>query len=71
VTVVEVADQQGDDADRTGQALLQAALAAGPVHAFGPVRPHLVELYRHAVSDPTDPTDPQPGAARDLQEARP
>ena len=54
LTVVEV-DRQGRP-DDVGQELLQAALTVGPVHAFGPVRPHLVELYRHAVSDPTDPT---------------
>ncbi len=53
LTVVEV-DRQGHP-DDVGQELLQAALTVGPVHAFGPVRPHLVELYRHAVSDPTDP----------------
>ena len=52
LTVVEVED--GADADPDGQALLRAALAAGPVRAFGPVRPHLVELYRDAVSDTSD-----------------
>jgi len=51
VTVVELADGAVD----AEQPLLEAALAAGPVRAFGPVRPHLVELYRHAVSDTTDP----------------
>ncbi len=51
-TVVEVVDRD-DEADAAGQEVLQAALAEGPVHAFGPVRPHLVELFRHAVSDPT------------------
>lgn len=58
-TVVEVADRQGE-ADKAGQEVLQAALAVGPVHAFGPVRPHLVELFRHAVSDPTDPPTGSP-----------
>nr|WP_222131539.1 ATP-binding cassette domain-containing protein [Pseudonocardia sp. C8] len=33
------------------QKLLAAALAAGPVHAFGPYRPPLTELYRDAVAD--------------------
>ena len=56
LTVVEVPDLLDGDADRAGQLLLQAALSAGPVRAFGPVRPHLVELYRHAVSDSTDPS---------------
>jgi ABC-2 type transport system ATP-binding protein len=50
VTVVEVVGREGD-ADAAGQELLAAALAAGAVRSFGPVRPHLVELYRHAVSD--------------------
>ncbi|GAA4410428.1 ATP-binding cassette domain-containing protein [Fodinibacter luteus] len=53
LTVVEV-DRPGQ-ADDAGQELLQAALAVGPVDAFGPVRPHLVELYRHAVSDSGGP----------------
>ena len=53
-TVVEVVDRDGE-ADTAGQELLQAALAVGPVHAFARVRPHLVELFRHAVSDATDP----------------
>ncbi len=35
-------------------------MAVGPVHAFGPVRPHLVELFRHAVSDSTDPSTGTP-----------
>ncbi|MFP5072352.1 ABC transporter ATP-binding protein [Pseudonocardia nantongensis] len=39
------------------QTLLTAALAAGPVHAFGPHRPPLTELYRDAVAD-----RPGPGA---------
>ena len=53
VTVVEVVDREGE-ADTAGQEVLHAALAAGPVHSFGPVRPHLVELFRHAVSDTTE-----------------
>ena len=65
LTVVEV-DRPGE-ADAAGQELLQAALAAGPVRAFGPVRPHLVELYRHAVSDTTGP----PTGSRVREEARP
>lgn len=47
------------------QALLAAALAAGPVHAFGPYRPPLTELYRDAVRDravPADPALPTDGA---------
>lgn len=36
------------------QPLLQAALAAGAVREFGPVRPSLVELYRDVVSVPTE-----------------
>ncbi len=35
------------------QPLLRAALEAGPVREFGPVRPSLVELYRDVVSVPT------------------
>ncbi|MEQ3554549.1 ATP-binding cassette domain-containing protein [Pseudonocardia nematodicida] len=54
VTVLEA------DGDRTrvelepgtdDQKLLAAALAAGPVRAFGPHRPPLTELYRDAVAD--------------------
>jgi ABC-2 type transport system ATP-binding protein len=58
-TVVEVVDRDGE-ADQAGQEVLRAALAVGPVHAFGPVRPHLVELFRHAVSDSTDPSTGTP-----------
>ncbi|MEJ8281176.1 ABC transporter ATP-binding protein [Pseudonocardia spirodelae] len=56
----------GTDGDRTrvelapgtdDQALLAAALAAGPVHAFGPYRPPLTELYRDAVADRARPAD--------------
>ena len=65
-TVVEVVDRDGE-ADNAGQELLQAALAVGPVHAFGPVRPHLVELFRHAVSDPTDPPTGSPAAEQARQ----
>jgi len=54
-TVVEVVDRDGE-ADQAGQEVLRAAMAVGPVRAFGPVRPHLVELFRHAVSDSTDPS---------------
>ena len=54
LTVVEVGAGTGDAPDDVGAALLRAALAAGPVRAFGPVHPHLVELYRDAVSDTTD-----------------
>jgi len=58
-TVVEVVDRDGE-ADQAGQEVLRAAMAVGPVHAFGPVRPHLVELFRHAVSDSTDPSTGTP-----------
>ena len=44
-TRVELSPGTGD------QKLLAAALAAGPVHAFGPYRPPLTELYRDAVAD--------------------
>jgi len=53
LTAVEL-DRQGR-ADDSGQEPLQAALTVGPVHAFAPCRPRLVELHRHAVSDSTDP----------------
>ena len=52
LTMVELDRQPG--ANEAGQELLQAALAVGPVHAFGRVRPHLAELFRHAVSNTTD-----------------
>ncbi|QAY61951.1 ABC transporter ATP-binding protein [Xylanimonas allomyrinae] len=42
-TVVETSD--GD-----GQAVLRAALAAGPVHEFAPARPSLTDLFRHVVA---------------------
>ena len=41
------------DPDRTGQEILAAAMAAGAVREFAPVRPSLVELYRDVVSDST------------------
>ncbi|BBF99531.1 MULTISPECIES: ABC transporter ATP-binding protein [Pseudonocardia] len=44
-TRVELVAGTGD------QELLTAALAAGPVRAFGPYRPPLTELYRDAVAD--------------------
>ena len=31
------------------QHLLRAALARGPVHAFGPVRPSLAEIFREVI----------------------
>jgi len=43
-TVVELTDGADD------QSVLKAALAAGPVRAFGPRRPSLTELFRHVVS---------------------
>jgi ABC-2 type transport system ATP-binding protein len=39
-----------DDAEADGQALLNAALAAGPVREFAPARASLTDLYRHVVS---------------------
>lgn len=48
-TVVEVADPSLADVD---QALLRAALAAGPVHELTVHRPSLVELYRGVVLAP-------------------
>jgi ABC-2 type transport system ATP-binding protein len=38
------------------QAILRAALDAGPVREFSPVRPTLVELYRDVVATPTEET---------------
>jgi len=49
-TVVEVQDSSLTTVD---QQLLNAALAAGPVHEFARQRPSLTELYRHVVSSPT------------------
>jgi len=40
--------------DAAAQAVLQAALAAGPVRSFTPVRHSLVELYRDVVAAPTE-----------------
>ncbi|BCJ42415.1 ABC transporter ATP-binding protein [Actinoplanes ianthinogenes] len=37
------------DAGTGDQAVLQAALARGPVHAFGPVRPSLAEIFREVI----------------------
>ena len=47
-TVVELSDGADD------QGVLRAALATGPVHAFGPRRPSLTELFRHVVSQEHD-----------------
>jgi len=44
-TVLELSDGAGDE-----QAILTAALAAGPVREFAPERPSLTELYRDTVS---------------------
>jgi len=57
-SVVELTDVDGAE-----QQLLTAALAAGPVHAFGRRRPSLVELYRDVVSG-------EPAADADPTEAR-
>ncbi|MFC7527083.1 ABC transporter ATP-binding protein [Actinoplanes sp. GCM10030250] len=37
------------DADADDQQLLRAALARGPVRAFGPVRPSLAEIFREVI----------------------
>jgi len=42
------------------QAVLRAALAAGPVYEFGRRRPTLAELYRDVVTVPTEPTVDSP-----------
>ena len=44
-TVLELTDGAGDE-----QAILSAALVAGPVREFAPERPSLTELYRDTVS---------------------
>ncbi|WP_454729838.1 ABC transporter ATP-binding protein [Cellulosimicrobium protaetiae] len=52
-TVVELTPGAGAAVDGTSgreQAVLRAALAAGPVHEFSLVRPSLTELYRDVVS---------------------
>ena len=41
--VVDVAEGADD------QAILRAALAAGPVREFGPRRPHLADLFKDVV----------------------
>ncbi|MFC8923187.1 ABC transporter ATP-binding protein [Cellulosimicrobium sp. NPDC057127] len=52
-TVVELAPGAGaDGAPGREQAVLRAALAAGPVREFAVVRPSLTELYRDVVSSP-------------------
>jgi len=57
-TVVELdgvsAAARTSTADDAAQAVLRAALAAGPVRSFTPVRHSLVELYRDVVSAPTE-----------------
>jgi ABC-2 type transport system ATP-binding protein len=37
------------DAGADDQVVLRAALARGPVHAFGPVRPSLAEIFREVI----------------------
>ncbi|GAA4591841.1 ABC-2 type transport system ATP-binding protein [Actinoplanes octamycinicus] len=37
------------DAGADDQSVLRAALARGPVHAFGPVRPSLAEIFREVI----------------------
>ena len=58
ISGVQVLAHAGDwariqlDGDVDDQEVLQAALAAGPVHEFSPYRPALTELYRDVVSTP-------------------
>jgi len=47
-----------DGAGGREQAVLRAALAAGPVHEFSLVRPSLTDLYRDVVSTAADETAP-------------
>ncbi|MDR2723174.1 MAG: ATP-binding cassette domain-containing protein [Cellulomonadaceae bacterium] len=55
-TVVEYSNTDGNSGSSTsgeaaiGQTILRAALAAGPVTEFAPLRPSLTEIYRHEVS---------------------
>ena len=53
-SVVEV---RGQAADAVDQEILRAAMAAGPVHEFGLLRPSLTELYRHVVTTDATVTD--------------
>lgn len=53
-SVVEV---RGQAADAVDQEILRAAMAAGPVHEFGLLRPSLTELYRHVVTTDVPATD--------------
>jgi ABC-2 type transport system ATP-binding protein len=59
--IVEVAGRGGGD--ESGQAILTAAIAAGPVREFSRRRPPLTEIYRHEVSatdaPPDEPATPQ------------
>jgi ABC-2 type transport system ATP-binding protein len=61
-TVVEAAGTGPDDVD---QAVLHAALAAGPVREFSLVRPSLTELYRDVVAAevPAEQDETEEGAA--------
>lgn len=52
-----VAVDASTDSQRTGQEILAAAMAAGLVREFAPVRPSLVDLYRDVVSDSTAQTE--------------
>jgi ABC-2 type transport system ATP-binding protein len=55
-TVVELTGAAGGTDVGREQAVLRAALAAGPVREFSLVRPSLTELYRDVVSSPADET---------------
>ena len=58
-TVLEVQRARTD----VEQEILRAALGAGPVRYFGEVHPHLIDLYRHAVSEPAQGEDSEPAQA--------
>jgi ABC-2 type transport system ATP-binding protein len=59
-TTLVTLDRGADD-----QAVLQAALATGPVHEFGERRPSLTELFRHVVSEDEGGGPAAQGAGRD------
>jgi ABC-2 type transport system ATP-binding protein len=61
--ILQLQDQVDD------QAVLRAALAEGPVTEFSPVRPALVDLYRHVVDAPPAGTDTGAGTRADTADA--
>ncbi len=58
-----------DAEEATAQRVLRAALDAGPVHAFSPVRPRLAEIFRDIVRD-EERHDDEPAAARTKETVR-